>query len=226
MARRRWRSYAVVALALAALLMGGALWAGAPVDEAAVAPAPAMSNAEVDVLLGRAEGLRTELQQAESYLELQVDPIDRILRRHTSDRDLARRIAVSLVREGNRSRLEPRMLLAVLLVENPWLDPRIRSSVGAVGLMQVMPVHGGQWGCGTDLEDVDVNICHGARIFAHDLERTGGNVEQALLRYNGCVNGTNTPDCHKYPDRVLAYAGDAGLMAWLQPRRLALAASK
>lgn len=222
-ARRRWRSYAMGAVALALLLMGGTLWAGAPAEPASP---PSLSDAEMDALLGRAEALRTQLQQAESYMELEVDPIDGILRRYTSDRSLSRRVAVGLVREANRSRLEPRLLLAVLLVENPWLDPRIRSSVGAVGLMQVMPVHGGQWGCGTDLEDVDVNICHGARIFAHDLERTGGNVERALLRYNGCVNGTNTPDCHEYPSRVLAYAGDAGLMAWLQPRRLAVAASK
>jgi hypothetical protein len=24
----------------------------------------------------------------------------------------------------------------------------------------------------------------------------------ALLRYNGCVNGTNTRDCHRYPEKV------------------------
>jgi hypothetical protein len=39
-----------------------------------------------------------------------------------------------------------------------------------------------------------------------------------LLRYNGCVRGTNTPDCHRYPDvvkarveqRAQALCGDLG----------------
>nr|NIP83169.1 lytic transglycosylase domain-containing protein [Gemmatimonadota bacterium]NIQ59250.1 lytic transglycosylase domain-containing protein [Gemmatimonadota bacterium]NIU79433.1 transglycosylase SLT domain-containing protein [Gammaproteobacteria bacterium]NIX48081.1 transglycosylase SLT domain-containing protein [Gemmatimonadota bacterium]NIY12464.1 transglycosylase SLT domain-containing protein [Gemmatimonadota bacterium] len=97
-----------------------------------------------------------------------------------------------------------------------WLDPEIRSSVGAIGLMQIMPVHRGGWPeCGTDLEDIDQNICHGARIFAHYFERSGANIERALLRYNGCVNGTNTPNCHQYPYHVFARAGRASVLAWL-----------
>jgi hypothetical protein len=37
------------------------------------------------------------------------------------------------------------------------------------------------------------------------LRRTSSPVA-ALLRYNGCVKGTNTPDCGQYPGRVLARA--------------------
>jgi soluble lytic murein transglycosylase-like protein len=108
------------------------------------------------------------------------------------------------------------LVLAVLLVENPWLDPKIRSPVGAVGLMQVMPLHMGNWpACEPDLEDIDANICHGARIFAHYFDRTRGDIEQALLRYNGCVRGTNTPNCHQYPYHVFARAGRASVLAWL-----------
>ena len=124
-------------------------------------------------------------------------------------------MATALVREARAADLEPRLLLAVLLVENPWLDPEIRSSVGAVGLMQVMPVHQGGWQCGYDLEQVDTNICLGARVFAHYLQRSGGDVERALLRYNGCVTGSNTPNCHRYPSRVFANAGRASVLAWL-----------
>jgi soluble lytic murein transglycosylase-like protein len=107
------------------------------------------------------------------------------------------------------------MLLAVLLVENPALDPDARSSVGAVGLMQVMPFHAGEWKpCAGPLDDIDTNICHGARIFAHYMGATNGNVDRALLRYNGCVNGTNTPDCARYPTHVFARAGRASLGSW------------
>ena len=88
----------------------------------------------------------------------------------------------------------------MLLVEDPGLDPAAVSPVGAVGLMQVMPIHAGGWGCDSDdLTDPDVSICHGARILAHYLKETGGNLDRALLRYNGCVRGVNTPNCHLYP---------------------------
>jgi hypothetical protein len=53
---------------------------------------------------------------------------------------------------------------------------------------------------------VDGNICHGTRILALNLKRTRTS-SAALLRYNGCVRGSNTPDCHRYPGKVLARAG-------------------
>ncbi len=82
-----------------------------------------------------------------------------------------------------------------------------------------MPLHRGHWPCGPDLTDVDANICYGAHIYASALRRSGGNVEGALLRYNGCVAGTNTPDCARYPSEVFARAGRASLQAWRrQPR--------
>ena len=116
-------------------------------------------------------------------------------------------IAVALQREARSRGLDTALLASVLLVENPWLDLDRRSPVGAVGLMQVMPFHVGKWDCGTDdLEDLDTNICYGVSVFARDLRRSRGNVNRALLRYNGCVRGTNTPDCRSYPTKVHAQA--------------------
>jgi soluble lytic murein transglycosylase-like protein len=139
-----------------------------------------------------------------------------VLLQYRDDPALVSTIARSVVQEANAAGLEPRLLLAVMLVENPWLDPAAESPVGAVGLMQVMPLHEGEWsGCPPDLRDIRANICHGARIFAHYVERADGDVDRALLRYNGCVNGTNTPDCHRYPYHVYARAGRASMLAWL-----------
>ncbi|HUF77244.1 MAG TPA: transglycosylase SLT domain-containing protein [Longimicrobiales bacterium] len=118
------------------------------------------------------------------------------------------RIAIALIREGRATGIDPRLLVAVMLVENPWLDLQISSSAGAVGLMQVMPFHAGNWGCpGADLTDLDTNICHGTRILADALRRTSGDLSAALLKYNGCVLGTHTPDCHQYPEWVYSRAG-------------------
>jgi hypothetical protein len=122
-----------------------------------------------------------------------------VLSRRTSNRALVNRIAAAIVKEGRRHKVGTSLLVGVILTENPWLDPRATSSVGARGLMQVMPFHAGNWNCASrDLFDVESNICHGVAILADNLYRSR-SLSQALLGYNGCVRGTNTPDCWKYP---------------------------
>jgi soluble lytic murein transglycosylase-like protein len=127
--------------------------------------------------------------------------------RFNGDRMLVRRISRAVVREARRQQVPPSLIAAVLVTENTTLKPEAKSSVGALGLMQVMPMHAGAALCGSsDLTDVDSNICHGTLILARNLRRTP-TTRAALLRYNGCVRGTNTPDCHRYPSKVLARAG-------------------
>jgi soluble lytic murein transglycosylase-like protein len=133
-------------------------------------------------------------------------PIERYLGRFSDDRLLVRRISGAVLRESRRQQVPPSLIVAVLLTENTTLRPEAESSVGARGLMQVMPFHAGARLCDSDdLVDVDSNICHGTLILARNLRATSTSVA-ALLRYNGCVRGTNTPDCHRYPGRVLARA--------------------
>ena len=102
--------------------------------------------------------------------------------------------------------MSPSLLAAVLLIENRQLDTAAVSSQGAIGLMQVMPMHAGSYGCGSDdLRRLDSNICHGASILQLYLRRTR-SVTVALRRYNGCVRGANTPRCERYPVQVLRTA--------------------
>jgi soluble lytic murein transglycosylase-like protein len=152
----------------------------------------------------------------EEYYESRVEPVEQILAPYHHDGHFVRTVSVALVAEGERVGIDPRALASVLLVENPWLDPHARSSVGAVGLMQVMPFHAGRWGCSSsDLTDIETNVCHGARIFAAYLEQHAGDVDRALLAYNGCVRGTNTPQCHLYPNHVYSRAGRMAMRYWL-----------
>jgi len=51
-------------------------------------------------------------------------------------------------------------------------------------------------------DDIENNLCYGTSILAALLRRYDGDEERALLAYNGCVRGTNTPNCHNYPARV------------------------
>ena len=180
---------------------GEAFDIGAAVDSVAIdsietLPAPARHLTLLDSL--RAE---TALPVAEVRR-----PIERYLGRFNDDRLLVRRISSAVLRESRRQQVPPSLIVAVLLTENTTLRPEAESSVGALGLMQVMPFHAGARLCNSsDLVDVDSNICHGTLILARNLRMTSTSVA-ALLRYNGCVRGTNTPDCGRYPYRVLARA--------------------
>jgi hypothetical protein len=167
-----------------------------------------------DVLMTRALDVKHALTRVDHVVNDRVEPLARVLLTYRNDERLARRIATALVREAHRANLEPDILLAVLLVENPWIDPSARSSVGARGLMQVMPGHQGKWkNCPGSLEEIESNICYGAQIFRSYLREENGAVERALLRYNGCVRSTNTPNCHAYPSAVFARVGRATLLA-------------
>lgn len=129
-----------------------------------------------------------------------------VLRRYTKDARRANRIAISLVSEGRRRNVGTSLIVGVLLTENPWLNPRATSFMGARGLMQVMPFHSGQWGCSSgDLFDIESNMCHGVAILAQNI-RHAKTLPEALLGYNGCVRGTNTPDCWRYPSKVFRLA--------------------
>ena len=160
-----------------------------------VAAKPSLSDI-VDVILG-------ESQATAGNEEARIAAT---LTKRTRDANLAGRIAKALVHEAKRSGIGSTVLVGVLMVENPELKPTAMSSAGARGLMQVMPFHAGKWGCETDdLFDIEANICHGVRILADNL-RNSRNLPTALLRYNGCVRGTNTPDCHRYARTVYRYA--------------------
>lgn len=204
-------------IGLTPLLLGVLAFNGAPERpaEPTIDPPPE-SHRLLSELEARVAVMNDGYARVDRWYAEEVEPVERVLRPFHEDEEWVRRLAVALVREGRETGLDARALASVVLVENPWLDPEIESFVGAVGIMQVMPFHAGEWGCESDdLTDPEVNICHGSRIFAQYLRRHG-NVDRALLAYNGCVRGTNTPDCHLYPNHVYTRAGRAAMQRWLQ----------
>ncbi len=127
-------------------------------------------------------------------------------------RERADSLADAAVREAYVRRIPPALMLGVMMTENDLLRSSARSSVGAVGLMQIYPK---PWRSlrkmlGSNLRDDRTNIRYGAFILAHFMKRPRVGVDASdqwrvgLLRYNGCVKGTNTKDCHRYPDKVRA----------------------
>lgn len=128
---------------------------------------------------------------------------------------LARALALAdvAVREAYRRQVPPALVLGVMLTENDELKSTARSRQGAIGLMQIHP---GPWRpalgelFGRNLRNDTTNLRYGIYILSHFAKRstqrlqhdTGTTWRTALLRYNGCVRGTNTRDCHRYPDIV------------------------
>jgi soluble lytic murein transglycosylase-like protein len=149
-------------------------------------------------------------------------PLARIFFSRTREREVSERIARAIVKEANYLRVEPSLLAGVLLTENAPLNVQARSSQGAIGLMQVMGFHAGEYDCDSnDLLQVEANICHGARVFAGYLKRST-DVSSALLRYNGCVRSRATQSCRRYPDKVLREAEEVRqqLLLYLPRERL------
>jgi soluble lytic murein transglycosylase-like protein len=120
-------------------------------------------------------------------------------------------IADVAVREAYTRRVPPALVLGVMLNENDELKSNARSSVGAVGLMQVYqrPWQGLSKLFGSNIKSDSTNLKYGIYILGFLANQAGRAADQeeggwrsALLRYNGCKNGTNTPNCHSYPDVV------------------------
>ena len=202
----------LVALALTGLVGALELTPTLPASALPTAP-PALAAGPVERLpaiaarpalfAGPADSAELERDLVARY---DYHPLARVLGGHTRDLRKAERIARALVKEAKILRVEPSLLAGVLLTENARLETRSVSSQGAIGLMQVMHFHAGEYDCdSSDLVQLESNICHGARVFGAYLRRTG-DVRRALLRYNGCVYGTNTPNCRRYPSKVLRAA--------------------
>lgn len=97
--------------------------------------------------------------------------------------------------------INPRLALAVAYVENPSADSLARSKAGAIGIMQVMPTvwlgvfH--QQCKGSDLINIETNVCYGMHILKHYLDECSRMYERELS-INRCALrkyvGASTPD--------------------------------
>jgi transglycosylase-like protein with SLT domain len=123
-------------------------------------------------------------------------------------------IASYAVREGYIRGIPPALIFGLMLTENATFVSRATSNVGAIGLMQIYPKYwvkplGKRFG--TDLARDETNIRYGVYIMQHYLKPKEGQamspeqIRRGLLRYNGCVRGTNTPRCHTYPNKIARY---------------------
>ena len=134
--------------------------------------------------------------------------------------DERRRVMAAIVREARRNGLDPALVAAVIQVESHF-DPFAVSSVGACGLMQLMPPTA-RWLLEKSSEPKQIRPAHlfnpvfnielGAGYLAHLMSRFDGDLTRALIAYNAgpriarsLQRGSSSwRRLHAYPRNVLA----------------------
>jgi soluble lytic murein transglycosylase-like protein len=127
---------------------------------------------------------------------------DFIARRFKVARDATGEFVAAAFRAGLEHRVDPVLILAVIAVESSF-NPVAESSVGAKGLMQVLPqyhqdklaAHGGE----TALLDPLLNIDIGTRILREYLRRAG-ETQSGLQMYGGAFEEPTA----RYAGKVLS----------------------
>lgn len=124
------------------------------------------------------------------------------LARYVSN-DQERELILRIVyREANRHDMDPDLVLAVMQVESRF-DRFAVSSVGAQGLMQVMPFWRNEIGRPQDnLTQIETNVRYGTAILAQYLTEARGDLIDALARYNGSRGRLNYPELVVYAYRA------------------------
>jgi hypothetical protein len=157
-----------------------------------------------------------QIMASPKYQEEKKNFYQDLMALHQVDSARADSIATYAVREAYVRNISPAIILGVMLTENSQFITKATSNVGAVGLMQVYPK---VWASkemtallGKDIASDSTNVKYGVFIldkYFHPRTSTGKKTEvswqTALLHYNGCVKGTNTPRCHTYPAKVQQY---------------------
>jgi len=110
------------------------------------------------------------------------------------DPDQRLRLLKLIHAEASRAQVPPQLVLALIQVESKF-DPYAVSNAGAVGLMQIMPFWLKLIGRADDsLVHAQTNLRMGCTILKYYLQRSHGDIREALQRYNGATVGIDYSD--------------------------------
>lgn len=177
------------------LLCVGSLFASAQEPKSISKP-----EREVDEEL-RAKLIAT-ISQADSFedrfdAEVWLVQKSSILEKYIKDPDKRLYILKEVHRASKQVGVPPEFVLAVIQIESHF-DRFAISSVGAQGMMQVMPFWKNEIGRDEDnLMDIQTNLRYGCTILKHYLDKADGNWGEALARYNGSYGK------YWYPQKVM-----------------------
>jgi len=140
-------------------------------------PAPAIHSEIISVHPTRSDAQQAEVETTVAHLVKFVEP------------SLARSYANEIVDRSHQYNLDPSLVFAVIFVESSF-DSAAVSRVGAIGLMQIMPLWKVEFDSPDDnLFDYRTNIEYGCRVLRKYIDQYG-SIELALQAYNGDIHGS------------------------------------
>ena len=156
-----------------------------------------------------ARHLKKAVQETPSFndrfeAEVWLSDMAKRLQNKTKMRNIKERFAFlqTVHTEAHRVNLPPELILAVVEVESNF-DRWALSSVGARGLMQIMPFWGKELGKpSVNLFSMQENVRFGCTILRRYLDKEKGNLVRALGRYNGSLGS------YRYPQLVMSALRD------------------
>ncbi len=127
------------------------------------------------------------------HAEVWLADMSQRLERKVPQREFRIQLLKNVHYEATRAKLSPELVLAVIEVESNF-NPYAISSVGARGLMQVMPFWLKEIGKpGDSLFRMQTNLRFGCTILKFYLDKEKGNLVRALARYNGSLGRREYP---------------------------------
>jgi soluble lytic murein transglycosylase-like protein len=193
------------------------------------APVPRAEKRAFFVTPGEARQLQNELASTRGELEMvkaQFDRANRVIdysKRYDIGAGLASSIFDAALSEG----IDPDLAFRLVRLESEF-NPRARSSVGAIGLTQLMPSTAVQYQKGVTAEGLlnpDTNLRIGFKYLRRLMKLYGGNVEVALVAYN---RGEDAVDADRaagrdprngYQKRVMGNYRGVGIIQQGHPQR-------
>lgn len=175
------------------------------VENTAIIEVVEQSTGPLDIIPEKEKNELREMLQEPTEDEKTVDfeqqvweqDIRRVIQRWVPNEQEAQSIARWVYFYSVRFELSPELMLSLISVESRF-DHFAVSSVGARGLMQVMPFWKKELGSESDnLFEIETNIRYGSAILRHYIDRYK-TLDRALGAYNGSLGR------HKYPNKIFA----------------------
>ena len=190
----------IVALGLAALaiasVIAGRLVASGPVPSVRDAAVSQPIGGVPPAATGPNRGAAVNIERAEVLAVTET-----AAKKYRVARNVMRGFIDAAYLEGRRNRIDPLLVVAVIAIESGF-NPVAQSSVGATGLMQVVPAyHAEKFPAGNSDAALDprINIRVGTRVLKEYVSRAGTETA-GLQRYAGSAS-----DPHRtYATKVLA----------------------
>lgn len=152
---------------------------------------------------------RSESQSTIELLNNMVGNLNNITTISNDNLNADERIEMAIEKSSAQYGVDPNLVRAIIKTESNF-DASAVSSAGAMGLMQLMPENCEALGVEDPL-NIEQNIDGGVRHIKEYLDRYNGDVEMALMAYNGgptrMINRgvTSVNDIYKMPKETQSY---------------------